>query len=123
MGNRANVQFRFGADAKAPVINLYSHWNGTRLTGTAVKWLNSPVARCRWDDASYLTRIVVHNILDELADPDDELGFGLSYFPDDNEHKILVLDVENRTYELGEYSGTWEKLCQIPIERLMEMAE
>jgi hypothetical protein len=122
MGDRANVQFAH----RNGTINLYAHWHGPNLAAAVVREMNEPIARARWSDPSYFTRIVIHRVLDALADPNSETGFGLGCEPDDNQYPILVLDTEARTFHFIEgggmaepdMSGTYEDLVALGPERV-----
>lgn len=96
MGDRANVvvldYWKADVADEVPAVYLYAHWGGERLHKVAREALNSDAARDRWGDSSYLTRILFHQILNEMADPNDSLGFGLSASLTDNEYDILVID-------------------------------
>lgn len=94
MGDRSNVfiQTQPSLDGERwSGIGIYSHWHGTALHDAALRAL--PKASGRIGDPSYLTRIIVHNVLHEIADVDSLTGFGLWVeYPDDNEHPILVIN-------------------------------
>lgn len=97
MGNRSNIyiQQTRNDDGKWEGIGVYSHWSGTLLHDVAIKHLDA--AKARTGDPSYFTRILVHNILDELTDRNSETGFGLwssALGMDDNEHPILVINAD-----------------------------
>ena len=91
MGDRANVLILddFNGDQG---IYIYSHWGGEELHQVAINQLGSDVARDRWSDGQYLTRILVHRILNRIASDEDSIGAGLSVSIGDNEHDILVID-------------------------------
>lgn len=90
MGDRANIVIVPGWEPRLPVY-LYTHWGGEGLP-EKVSLALSP--QQRWDDASYLARIV----FDVLKGGDAEgfTGFGISAVLTDNEHHLLVLDCGTR---------------------------
>jgi hypothetical protein len=108
VGNRANifVQQVRNDEGKWDGIGVYSHWNGTRLHDVALEFLDK--AKARAGDPSYFTRILVHNVLDELANRNEETGFGLwssALGMDDNEHDILVINAESGRYWYTGHAG------------------
>ena len=97
MGDRANVKIIDGVDNP---VWLYSHWGGGELPEILHMALNR---RQRWTDPSYLSRIIFCQMV--KGQEDGETGFGISSVIGDNEHLILVVDVENQTVFLEEEKG------------------
>ncbi len=121
MGDRSNIVIRDSYDG--PVI-LYSHWWGRDLFTAAQTALDSDIARRRWDDTSYLRRIVFQSILDR--DGLSETGFGIGTKIGDNEHPVLVIDTESRRVDFVDeghaldpvHSGdgwNFEEFCQMDL--------
>lgn len=107
MGDRANIFIVQKRDADGNAthgVGVYAHWAGLDLFDAALAAL--PKAMKRVGDPSYFTRILIQNVLDALADANDEYGFGIwSDGPDDNEHPILVIDANTgQTYKTDENS-------------------
>ena len=73
MGNRASVIIKQN-DKQG--IEIYGHWAGNNIVNTLPHALK--VAEERFDDISYFTRIITHNILDDIADKDKETSAGLA---------------------------------------------
>ena len=94
MGNRANIYIQTDFDAETNEwdgIGVYSHWHGLSLHEAALRAL--PKAMARVGDESYFARILVHNVLLEVADAESETGTGLwTRWPCDNEHPIMVIN-------------------------------
>lgn len=68
MGDRANVVIKDGDEA----VCLYTHWNGTALPEVLRKAMTR--GQQRWDDSSYLARII---FCDMVEGKERELtGFG-----------------------------------------------
>ena len=88
MGDRGNVVIVAG---EVPPIYLYTHWDGTELPGILADALGR---RLRWTDDSYLARI----IFDEMTKgrQGEETGYGISAYMTDNEHPLLVVDVDRQ---------------------------
>jgi hypothetical protein len=90
MGDRANVAILTEVD-EPPVI-FYTHWRGHELPGALESAIEK--ARPRWHDWPYASRIILHDLLYALADPDQETGAGISVGSIcDNEYAVLVVDV------------------------------
>ncbi len=86
MGDRGNIVIRQG-DTPANDVWFYTHWRGSEI-GEVVK--EALARKQRWDDASYLARIVFDTL---NSDHGEETGFGISTQIGDNEHTIIVVDV------------------------------
>lgn len=89
MGDRANIVIQ---ERDGGLIYLYSHWGGTdlweTLRGTLAK-------RWRWDDSSYLARLIFQDMT--RGSEDEETGFGISTHLCDNEHPLLVVNCESKS--------------------------
>ncbi len=97
MGDRANFGFR---DSKENIIFLYGHWAGHRMLENLANAVEA--ARPRWGDESYATRICVSQLINE--EWASETGWGLNVNQiGDNEHKIPVVDWNNKTFTLFEH--------------------
>ena len=92
MGDRAVVGFRTHADA--PTLYLYSHWGGATVLEDLAEALY--VARDRWNDPTYATRICVSQIIGQRWNV--ETGYGLSidvHSVPDTDH-VYVVDWADR---------------------------
>lgn len=96
MGDRANIfiQTEMQDDGQWAGIGVYTHWRGEGIHAAALAAL--PKAAGRVGDTSYFARIIVHNVLNAVADPDSETGAGLwTVFPDDNDgYPVLVINAQ-----------------------------
>lgn len=96
MGDRANIvmELKTGYEEDRPygLIFLYTHWGGTDLPGTLQTALKR---RERWDDESYLTRIIFSEMI--RGQERSETGFGISLRPSDNEHPYLRVNPDKQT--------------------------
>jgi hypothetical protein len=92
MGDRSNVFIQTHKDGEVWAgIGIYAHWDGTTLHEVALDML--PKAMARKGDPAYFARILVHNVLDELADADSATGHGLWIdWPCDNQYPVLVVN-------------------------------
>lgn len=94
MGDRANIVIydrRVQSDESQVGIYLYTHWNGSEWPERLRLALDTPAARRRWNDPSYLTRILVANLFEDLGL--GETGGGISTVLTDNGHEIIVVDL------------------------------
>lgn len=140
MGDRGNIAVldRRRIDGKDIVgyTFLYTHWGGS---GIAVDLQTALRKRWRWDDDSYLARIIFDVMTDGRHG--EETSFGISPFIGDNEHIVLVVDTEKQQVTAHQEemvsepaleqiepgaevrSWTFEEFCAIPdgkIETLMD---
>ena len=90
MGNRANVCVKSEWDKP---IFFYTHWCGEELPKVIAGSLDR--GRERWNDVSYLRRIIFSDMIQ--GQERDLRGFGISTNILDNEHPILVVDTFSRT--------------------------
>lgn len=92
MGDRGNIVVRQDSKTNRDDVWFYSHWGGCQMLEdlqTALK------RRVRWDDTSYLARIIFCQMIGKNTK--DETGFGISCTIQDNEHPIVVVDVEAKS--------------------------
>ena len=92
MGDRGNI--------KVGKVYLYTHWYGSHLVEILKKALVR--GRGRWNDESYLTRIIFSEMLIQCSSEDydalsDTTGFGISTYIPDNEHEILEVNCKTQT--------------------------
>lgn len=119
MGDRANVAV-VQDDGKA-LVYLYTHWGGCELAADVQKAL---AKKWRWDDGSYLTRIIFDTMTD--GSHGQETGFGIATYRPDNEHSIVVVDPNTQrigfAFEGKEpdcyISWTFEEYIALPLEKV-----
>jgi hypothetical protein len=99
MGDRTNTVFRM---ADGSDIVLYQHWGGYQMMASLATAID--IARPRWSDEAYCTRIIISNLIGD--DWKQELGYGISTHIMDNEHSIPVIDFSDLTVALYDYE--WE---------------
>lgn len=88
MGDRGNVYVKNHEGG----IYLYTHWRGSELPEIV---RNTLARRQRWDDESYLARMVFCDM--SKGDHDNDRGYGISNYRTDNQHPIVVIDCEAQT--------------------------
>ncbi len=90
MGDRGNIVCRFSTGNPKSDVYFYTHWRGSSI-GSVVR--DALAKKARWDDPAYLARM----IFDGLTGCDGgETGFGISLSAHDNEHNIVVVDMERQ---------------------------
>lgn len=88
MGDRGNIIVRQAANTNTDDVWFYSHWGGSDLPAVLQKAL---ARKQRWDDPSYLARIIFSEMI--KGHVEGETGFGISCSIQDNSHNFLVVDV------------------------------
>lgn len=128
MGDRANVfikQYGFDPATKKHGllphgIYIYTHWSGYELPKLLQDGLKK--GKERWDDDSYLARIVFQTI---LGKDDGVTGFGLSLTPGDNEYPVLVLDPKEQYIAVAKfpYEGPATEAFKTSFEDFVKLDE
>lgn len=102
MGDRGNVVFKYQDGNK---IYFYTHWGGGALKETLRQALIRAKGQAsnltdngRWDDESYLARIIFCQMLKDSGSSLEELtGFGIAPYEIDNENPLLTVDTKMQT--------------------------
>ncbi len=93
MGGRANIIVE---TYPGEFVYLYTHWGGSNVPET----LRRAIARReRWEDGSYLCRIIFCELCDDYA---GSTGYGISASITDNEYPLLVVRPD-KEIELHEF--------------------
>ncbi len=109
MGDRANILVKYENEQ----VCLYSHWDGSSLPRILQDALNH---RERWDDFQYLTRIIFQEMIkDDIGGTD---GYGITQTPWDGDDRIITVDVNNQTVNLGAFEElyndfSFEEYCEL----------
>lgn len=103
MGDRCNVVItdrsakdmtQHGAVTLPGSVCLYSHWGGEEIVNTTKEGMSK--GRGRWNDPSYLARILFANMI--RSDIDSETGFGIyAGCFGDGDNNVIVIDTAERT--------------------------
>jgi hypothetical protein len=110
MGDRANVVIRTKGN---PDLFLYTHWRGDNLDSIVHTALTFAAESNRLRDDPYLARIIFCEMVgDHLR---DATGFGISTVLTDNEHPIIVIDVDSQTIGLAAATALDRVEGAIPI--------
>lgn len=83
MGDRGNVKFTSPYNS-APIY-FYTHWMGTELPAIVAQALHR--GKGRWNDDSYLARIIFSEMI--VGEVLEDTGYGISTRIVDNEHGII----------------------------------
>ena len=104
MGARINYVFN---DGTPQAVGLYSHWGETEWESSIAHaiWMAKP----RWNDTSYATRIIVSQLINE--DWNSETGFGLFAVDPQNTNLwdfTVEIDMVNKQID----GHSFEEFCQ-----------
>lgn len=90
MGDRGNICFKYSDGNN---IYFYSHWDGSNLLNV----LKVALARSkeRWDDESYLARIVFSEMIQDSIQ--DLTGFGMAPYEMDKNNDTIKVDLVKQT--------------------------
>ncbi len=122
MGDRAVAGFREKSSKTEQTIYIYQHWSGSDQIANFAHALEK--ARPRWSDASYATRIMVSQLVNEYWN--DETGYGLyvgGTAHGADYHYILIADFEKQAVLVAENDNSDNVLEEIPFEAFLENAE
>lgn len=114
MGDRSSIIIRqHSCDNKG--IEIYGHWAGIDIVNNLPKAITR--ARDRWDDESYFTRIIIHNILEDIAVANSSLGCGIKITDNyqisnhaDLEYNPVIIDHVNRQVKIGQNIFSFESI-------------
>lgn len=96
---RQNIKMNY---SEGSPIYIYSHWGGNEpmeKSELALQLAEALRRKERWDDESYLARIIMAEVLREHLD--DETGFGLSPYEIDPEFPTITVDLTKNTVAFG----------------------
>lgn len=101
MGDRGNVKI------KPTGVYLYSHWNGYGLPEIVGKALGR---RERWNDPSYLARI----IFDEMTNGEHggATGFGIDTEEGDSNNPLVIVDCDEQEVSVNDESRSFDSIAQ-----------
>jgi hypothetical protein len=102
MGNCAVIKVyqNLSRRDKNPPVFLYTHWNGDEIYGYLKRALSR---RERWDDVSYLTRMIFCEMVKGCEA--DSTGYGISTFQPDSDHTILGVDTVKQEVSFEDRNG------------------
>lgn len=92
---RQNIKLEY---AQGAPVYIYSHWDGDddiNNSPLASKLRKALARRERWDDESYLARIIVSEVVRE--DIDGDAGYGVAPYPVDEEYPTIEVSMPKQT--------------------------
>lgn len=105
MGDRASIIIR-QHNANDQGIEIYGHWAGVGIVNNLQKALTR--AEDRWNDEEYFTRIVIQNILNDIAIAHSSTGCGIGICENykksghgDLEYPPVIADATERKVFIG----------------------
>lgn len=107
---RQNVKMTYSEGAP---VYLYSHWDGdedVNRSPLAQKLRKALARKERWDDESYLARIIISEVIKE--DIDGETGYGIQPYPIDQEFPDIEVNLVKKTVNDIPYEK-WISLYQV----------
>jgi hypothetical protein len=111
MEDRANVYVTYSD--KEPGVYLYTHWLGTELPLLVQEALKKQV---RWNDTSYLTRIIFDTMTEGCHG--QETGFGISSYVGDGENRVINVIVEENIISIRDEIWTFQEYIELPSSSL-----
>jgi len=97
MGERSNIIIE---NHNGQRVYLYGHWMGDESASVVSDVLDKGL---RWDDSSYLTRMLFDRMTEGASDK--ETGFGISTFLCDWNYPSIVLNCETQLIHLENGEG------------------
>ena len=121
MGDRASVIID---QSNSLGIEIYAHWAGTEIVNTLPYSL--VIAKDRYDDLPYFTRIVTQNILNSISFKDKDTGAGLeicdydkSNHGDLNNYPVFI-DPYTRLIKCNDKEFTFEDIIKNGVKDLQK---
>ena len=118
MGDRANIVMKQNhSNSNTGEIYFYTRWDGYQLPKILQDALKR--GRRRWDDESYLARIIFSEMIQ--GNLEGENGYGISAYLTDNEYDLLVVDAETQTVTIRKESAEPGEGFPIPFEKFISL--
>jgi hypothetical protein len=96
MGDRGQVLIKSWDGKKG--VYLYTHWGATRLVKNVERAIKK---KWRWDDPSYLARIIFDVMTEDSHG--EETGYGIDAEMHGDIWRLIIVDCNNRTVEVRDY--------------------
>ena len=111
MGDRANIVIQKDNSNFLADLYFYTHWQGYSLP----KIVQDALIRGqeRWDDASYLARIIFCKLVE--GEENDLTGYGISNLEQDNEHPFVIVNIHQKTVSINNKTWTFKEYIQAEI--------
>ena len=88
MGDRRNIKMDMGGGE----VYFYTHWGGSELPKVLASALSR--GKSRWDDTSYLARIIFCEMVKNEIE--GTTGYGIDYQEGDKNQSTIVVDCKNQ---------------------------
>jgi len=109
MGDRGNIVIR---ERNGGEIYLYTHWGGSSLPLVLRSALDR--SRDRWDDESYLARIIFSEMI--AGDVHGTTGYGISTYRVDENHPDIVVDIAAQRVRMGVLSRSFDEYVRMDAQ-------
>lgn len=123
MADRSSIIIRQHVFGNDQGIEIYGNWAGVEIVNNLPKSIAR--ARDRWNDEPYFTRIVIHNILEDIAVANSSIGCGIGITDNykiskhaDLQYNPVIIDRVNRQVLIGQNIFSFESI--ISIEGILE---
>jgi hypothetical protein len=101
MGDRGIVKM---VGEGQPSLNFYTHWGATDLPAVVAEALKR--GKGRWDDESYLNRIVFSEMIQD--DVLSETGYGIMVGDADYDAwRYVTINHDTKTVEVSDFQKSW----------------
>jgi hypothetical protein len=113
MGDRANicVENKLGYGAGLDRVYLYTHWHGTELPSVLQEALKFAKKENRWDDGSYLARIIFSRMI--MDDVLGSTGYGISSTLGDGDNRVIFVNVADQEVRIGNKTYSFVEYCDM----------
>lgn len=106
MGERGNIAVE---QWNGQSVYLYTHWTGYNTGGIVQRALKKG---WRWDDPSYLARIIFEELIKGYEG--EETGFGISTSENDKNYPTVYVDCKGQKIRIAEYEWSFKEFCELP---------
>lgn len=107
MGDRANIVLHYELGGE---IYFYTHWCGSELPVIVQQALIH--GKSRWDDPSYLARIIFTTLITNDGDPTHTTGFGISPTVGDDEDRLISIHLGKQTVSIRYTTWTFKEFSE-----------
>ena len=128
MGDRSSIIIRQHYYANDQGIEIYGHWAGVSIVNSLQKALSR--SEGRWNDEEYFTRIVIQNILDDIAVADSLTGCGIGIVENykksshgDLEYPPVIVDAVERKVFIGNSMFYFRDIVDMDSEVVLQMLQ
>lgn len=106
MGERGNIAVQ---QWSGQYVYLYTHWTGYK-TGEIVQ--SALKKGWRWDDPTYLARIIFEELI--KGHEGEETGFGISLTEDDQNYPTIYVDCKTKQVRISGHEWSFNEYIKLP---------